>query len=313
MFPLEPQEQFTIVRQLADHTDSTTYYVRATIRDAKTDVLIDRFALADKGDRRFSQNWLVVADTSGLGKYISILTEVFTDSGYSTKAGTYGDEISTYKIQESKAALGGGGSVSYGTGVDYKLIRKIFEKLLDEKIKPFPQVQLPKMRFNELLAAVYDVRDTVNSIEIPQPKEITPTDLQPVISAIDASQNAILEAVASIPGRDKNDIQPLVDAIASLDVEKLTASIGETASEVAKALEDTVEDFSKVLGEMGEFNEQSGEIKETVADLVRDSKDILYNMTMSGQNAKSMVTQRKTEEREKDPKIARITSRLLKK
>lgn len=302
MFPLEPQEQFTIVRQLADHTDSTTYYVRATIRDAKTDVLIDRFALADKGDRRFSQNWLVVADTSGLGKYISILTEVFTDSGYSAKAGTYGDEISTYKIQESKAALGGGGSVSYGTGVDYKLIRKIFEKLLDEKIKPFPQVQFPKMRFSELLAAIYEVRDTVNSIEIPQPKEIEPTNLQPVISAIDASQNAILEAVADIPGRDKNDIQPLADALASLDIASLSSTVNKT-----------VEDFTQIMLELKEFSDGTPEMQEKLKALSADFKDILYNMTIAGYNGKAMVGQRKTEERERDPKIARITSRLLKK
>ncbi len=52
---LNPHEQFTIVRQIEDHTDSSTYYVRAVVRNAKPDALLATVNLTDQGSRRFSE------------------------------------------------------------------------------------------------------------------------------------------------------------------------------------------------------------------------------------------------------------------
>ena len=78
---LQPQASFTLVRQIANHTDSSTYYVRAVIRNAYTDELISTLDLTDRGSQRFSKNWQVPADPSGEGFYLSIVTSVYTDSG----------------------------------------------------------------------------------------------------------------------------------------------------------------------------------------------------------------------------------------
>src|SRR5258707_3851150 len=96
---LEPLEDFTIARGLEDHTDSTTYYVRAVVRDAKTDALLATVNLTDQGDaHRFSKKWQIPADQTGQGYYLLITTSVYTDSGYTTKSSNYGDKDETYLV-----------------------------------------------------------------------------------------------------------------------------------------------------------------------------------------------------------------------
>src|SRR5947209_2026571 len=110
---LHPQNSFTVVRQIANHLDTDTNYVRAVIRNAYTDAIIDTLDLTDKGSQRFSKNWQVPADPSGQGFYISIVTSVYTDSGYTTKNPNYGDEENTYLVQDRvPLARHGGGGVS---------------------------------------------------------------------------------------------------------------------------------------------------------------------------------------------------------
>lgn len=126
---LNPRESFTIVRQIEDHTDSATYYVRAVIRNAKTDALIETINLTDRGSLRFSESWLVPADGSGQGFWVSILTSVYTDSGYTTKSENYGDKMETYLVQDrvnvNLGGIGGGGS-----DIDYKRIQKMIDEAL---------------------------------------------------------------------------------------------------------------------------------------------------------------------------------------
>jgi hypothetical protein len=124
MIQLQPREQFTVVRQIEDHTDSTTYYVQAVIRNARTDALIATINLDDNGDRRFSKAWLVPADVSGRGFWISILTSVYTDSGYTTKSSNYGDKMDTYLIQD-RYVFNPNYPLPTGQDIDYKRIEKI--------------------------------------------------------------------------------------------------------------------------------------------------------------------------------------------
>ncbi len=48
---LQPQSSFPIVRQIANHLDSTVYYVRAVVRNADGDI-IDTVNLASQGSQR---------------------------------------------------------------------------------------------------------------------------------------------------------------------------------------------------------------------------------------------------------------------
>src|SRR5688572_8979423 len=108
---LQPQAYFTVVRQIANHTDTNTYYVRAVVRNAYTDEIIATLDLTDKTGQRFKKDWHVPGDPSGQGFYISIVTSVYSDNGYTTKSDSYGDEENTYLVQERVLPLmrGGGG------------------------------------------------------------------------------------------------------------------------------------------------------------------------------------------------------------
>lgn len=195
---LQPQNNFTVVRQISDHTDTGTYYVRAVIRNAYTDAIITTLDLEDKTGQRFKKDWQVSADPSGQGFYISIVTSVYTDSGYTTKSPSYGDEESTYLVQDRLASMGRGG----GTGIDAYTVRKI----VSEEIAKIPEVKIPEVkipeykqidRTDEVLKSISNIKiKDVNlksletaiatAIQEIQQKEVTPqTDISPVLSAID--------------------------------------------------------------------------------------------------------------------------------
>lgn len=289
---LQPREYFTVVRQLQDHTDSTTYYVQATIRDARTDALLEVLALTDQGNRRFSKPWQVVSDPSGLGRYISVLSEVFTDSGYTSKASTYGDELETHLILERTIHSGGSSNLGGGTGIDYKRIKK----MIDDAIKDIPQVKIPEYKYPDLSPinrAILDLQDAISAIEMPQFPAITPTDLQPVIFNIKEAQTTIMKALGDIPGRDKNDIMPLADELKNLDLKDLKAQI--TSS---------VDDMTKLIESLSEFTTHMPEWRSNLKDVSEKLKDIVFAMALSG---------RKAEEKPKQTKdFTKIVSRMRK-
>src|SRR3990172_6365927 len=106
---LSPREIFSIFRVLDDHTDGVTYFVRAVVRNARTSDVIATVNLSKQGStQEYKQDWQVPADTSGQGFYITIVTSVYTDSGYTTKSTDYGDEGATHLIDTRKKSVGGG-------------------------------------------------------------------------------------------------------------------------------------------------------------------------------------------------------------
>lgn len=126
---LRPGEKYIVVRQLADPTDTGTYYVRAIIRDSKTDEILDTLELIDKGGQRFTKEWQVSPDPSGLGRWIDVETNVYTDSGYTTLSTEYNKESKTLLIQERMDGVFGPG----GSDISYKKIREIIEDVLANK------------------------------------------------------------------------------------------------------------------------------------------------------------------------------------
>lgn len=194
---------FTVVRQIANHTDTATYYVRAVIRNAYTDTILDTLDLTDKGSQRFKKDWKVPADPSGQGFYISIITSVYEDSGYTTKSASYGDEENTYLVADR--VLGGRG----GTGITFGIsdIRRVIKEELDKVEKPEPMdmpemPKMPEMKWEDILSAISEVGNKIKPAEMVdlkpihehlskieeevRNKEVTPaTDLQPIISKLE--------------------------------------------------------------------------------------------------------------------------------
>ena len=201
---LNPQKSFTVVRQIANHIDTNEYFVRAVIRYAYTDVLITNLDLDLKGDQRYSKNWQVVADPSGQGTYISIVTSVYTDAGHTTKSENYGDEENTYRVfDDMSPAMKGGG------GLDMRTTRRIMEESL-EKMK-FPEqekISIPKQKeyddkFNELSKGLVDIKTLVASI----PTENV--NLSPLMTRL----NELSQEVKTKPVTKETDLNPVLDSI----------------------------------------------------------------------------------------------------
>lgn len=217
---LQPQANFTVVRQIANHLDTDTNYVKAVIRNAYTDDIIDTLQLTDKGSQRFKKDWQVPADPSGQGFYISIVTSVYTDSGYTSKNPNYGDEETTYLVQDRVLHRGGGG-YSVSTGVDARTVRRILREELD-KLKPeettdtpdtadtaaTPTMIMPEpSRAEEILGAIKALKTAL------KPTPAKPVDLAPVLAKFEAVMQAI-EAKEVTP---ITDLQPILDRLKEQD------------------------------------------------------------------------------------------------
>jgi len=214
---LQPQANFTVVRQIANHLDSATYYVRAVIRNAYTDEILKTLNLTDKGSQRFKGDWLVPADPSGQGFYISIVTSVYTDNGYTTKSENYGDEENTYLVQNRVLFGGTGGG---GAGVDYTRIKDILSK----EVSKIPEmIDVPD--YSTYLEAL---RNKINAVSKDVAKIPTErVDLGEVLGGIAQILVAINDKAVTPP----TDIQPIINAIASLE-----QTTGVTARELANII-----------------------------------------------------------------------------
>lgn len=236
---LNPRERFTIVRQIEDHTDNNQYYVRATIRNALTDVLIDTINLVDKGSRRFSKDWLVPVDGSGQGFFISILIETFEDAGHTTKSGNYGDKLDTYLVQDRlNANLGGFGG---GSDIDYKKIRKIVQEEI-EKIPPVdvPEAQIvtrevvKEVRVPEIVR-VENYKEVIKEVKVPQIVEKT---LEPDLSGLTSSLKEIQAKLDewTIKTKEKEEISNDDLVLSPIQNERVEKLLGKPSLRAKKLL-----------------------------------------------------------------------------
>lgn len=211
---LRPQRNFTVVRQIGNHTDAATYYVQAVIRNAYTDAVIDTLQLTDRGSQRFSKNWQVPADPTGEGMDISIVTSVYTDSGYTTKSENYSDEEQTYIIEDKEVGGRGGGS-----GVDARTIRRILKEEItaskeveteetEDKKEDMPMLggmshEMTKPDFSEITEAIARLEVAL------KPKEVKPVDFKPILKELEAVKGMIAEKEVT----PETDLTPVLDRL----------------------------------------------------------------------------------------------------
>ncbi len=226
---LHPQKNFTVVRQIANHLDTDTNYVQAVIRNAYTDAIIATLQLDDKGGQRFKKDWQVPADTSGEGFYVSIVTSVYTDSGYTSKNPNYGDEENTYLVEAAARVHGGG-------GVDAYTVRRIVSEELDKLPKPEP-VTIPepkdiKDRTDEILKAIKENK----------PEKVEKVDLKPVLTGVKELKAAIA-AKEVTPKTDTYQLERSVETLkqsVETNGRKLLALAQDNPTEVVKLIEPAI-------------------------------------------------------------------------
>lgn len=226
---LHPREQFTIVRQLQNPYITDTFYVRAVIRNAKTDTIIATLNLTDKTGQRFTKTWQVPVDVSGQGFWISIITSVYTDSGYATKSQNYGDEENTYLIQERYLF---NPNYPVGADIDYKKIKKMIDVGVKKVIEEIGIIE-PKVVTvtNEV------VKEVIKEVRVPEIKVVETQkvqDLSPIINEIRAVGKKVDEKpVTEIPEPKEINLAPILDGI-----EGVSKNISDSLGEVKKGIED---------------------------------------------------------------------------
>ena len=190
MHQLSPQEKFVIAMQLDDSSDTSTYYVQAIIQDLLDESIVDTINLTDRGDQRFTKEWLVPKDRVGTGMYISITTKVYTDSGYTTLSDIYAAHAETYLIQDRwNYALGSGG----GVDISYKKITEIVEKAVQKHIQPIPDN-------SGIIKVVERLETSISAIptELVKIPDMPKTDLKPVLSEVKKNQKDLVSAISDL-------------------------------------------------------------------------------------------------------------------
>ncbi len=211
---LKPREYFTIARGLEDHTDNTVYYVRATIRNARTDVLLDTVDLVNQGDNhRYSTAWQVPADSSGEGFYVLITTSVYTDAAYTTKSTAYADKYDEHLVAER---INPNLAQSGGSDINYKKIREIIKEEVANAEKP------KEVDFTPIIQAIQSIPE----VEIPEYPEQKETDLSPLSNAIEIV---------------KKSLDKLHEKMDKIQIGEIKETLHETVEEMKDAA-----DFNKV-------------------------------------------------------------------
>jgi hypothetical protein len=257
---LQPQETLTIVRVLQDPSDVSTNYVQAVVRNSRTDEIIDTVRLTDRTNRRFTKDWRVPADTSGFGFYVDITTSVYTDSEYTVKSTTYGEENETYLVQDrARQKNGNGGGLARRDIRDIvsEELAKIVEELKPKKEKPkdtpppkdyddsfakllkaISKIEKPqKVNLEPIIEGLTNLEIAVNEIEIPK------LEIEPVISAVEEAKNSNIENTQQL----KWLIQGFKDDLSTMELkntlDEFKGDVGKTFESVIQKI---VENFSLV-------------------------------------------------------------------
>lgn len=273
MISLQPQENYTIVRQLPDPSDSTTYYIQAVVRNSVSDAILQTVNLTDKGSRRFKASYQVPADVSGLGFYIDITTSVYTDSGYTTKSGSYADELEQYLVFDRiKPAMGGGGGG--GESVDYKKIQKMIDKI----VKEMPKFE--KDDFSPIMEQLEKLKTAVSSIEMPEMEKI---DFQPLLTAVVTAEKRIVTAIDEKEVTPEADLTPVLDKIETNVQDTLDglSSLGDKIEAVDVAITEYIDEYR---------TEQSAE--EKMAKMTNAISEIMGSDIKSPKNMKKPLSER---------------------
>jgi len=237
---LQPQASFPIVRQIGNHTDPVTYYVRAVVRNA-SGTTIDTVNLEAQGEQRYQTSWQVPADATGHGVYISIVTSVYTDAGYTTKSENYSDEENTYLVFDRVLpAMRGGG----GGGLDSRTVRRIIQEELDKLPKPEKvEIPEPEMRWEEVLEAVQSVTKAMP--KIPKQEKV---DLSSIASGIQSVMDTI--GAQQFP---ETDLNPVLESLESLSIRvseeqgQLRQELTQTKSDMESQLQTLKESVEKAI------------------------------------------------------------------
>lgn len=238
--------------------DETTYYPYAIIRDTRSAIILNEFALSQIASGRFSKNWNVAQDPTGLGREIEVEITIYEDAARTQVSGVYGRWTDTYTIFNlpgMTANMGGG-------QIDYKYIEQLMRKVIKE-IPPQDKVDLSGIEskldgVGELLSGLMtDILQVGDKVDRAAQIEKTLTEMcKEVITALEKAPKDLDESVRkareTIGGAIKDSA---ARAIAVLDERE-----GQISAKTDEELTHIVEQFKTVI--MSVAGSISDEIKQ---------------------------------------------------
>lgn len=266
---VQPQEYFPISRVLPDPSDSSTYYVKAFIRNPKTNVTIGTANLADQGNHIFAANYRMPNDTSGQGLFITITTKVYSDSAYTVQDTSYGDDQDTFLIYDRNKYVAGLATqisallgVGSGGEIDYKKIRKIVTEVVVEKLAKIKKEEVAPEEAD--LTPVLSRLDEMKRILSEKPEEITPEklDFSPILAELNTLKKSI-EGI-DIPDSPNLDLSPVLDALSEIHVQDIVSAADETLL-VANKLKETLDNLPDAIKTLNEVKDQIKEFLYTIS------------------------------------------------
>lgn len=263
---ISPGESFDIFYFLRNHTDSTTYYVRARVYDVRTGELLSTHDLAQSptNSRLFIKTVEAPPDPGGYGRNIVAIATVYTDDIFATKSENYEEQEQYYLIKSVPPILGGG-------GIDARTARDIFQEELKTFSAGLPKLDMPSipdapdMSFVEALFA--RLKAVATAIDkLPNYAK----DINALFSKLSQMHDALLE-LSSRPSFEPTDLSALSDLIHTAQVsidniqQTTNAAGGNLLETVRKDLKQLSEKLSSVLTDVVEKTIQSQEITLPVA------------------------------------------------
>lgn len=242
-----PNTTYVIGRHIPDPSDTSTYYVRAYVFDAKTFTLLETLDLDDQGNGTHTKEYRLPADVSGQGRQLLVKTTVFTDSGHTTKSELYAEELESDVLVKAFNNLGGGGYG--GTDIDYSKIENILRTVLEEHHK-------------KMMKHMEDNKEE-------------PVDISHMEEGLQNALESILDAISAIPTNktEKVSLEPILKQIEGVRKE-ISSKIDKTDKTISDEFNKKGDLISKILDLFKKKSEEKESKKEEKTDKLDEANKI---------------------------------------
>lgn len=244
--------------------DATTYYVRAVIRDVRTETILDTIDLDDVGGGRYRATWNVPQDGSGRGREIEIEKTIYEDSGYTQVSGMYGRWLDSYLIFDPNRQTNTGGFG--GMAIDYTAIRRIISEEVAGVLKNQPKTEV------DLSALVEEMGGVKQSLG-ERVRELF--RLGQKADAIETLERSIADKTTNFEKKVETMTKDLADAINDA-ISKINDTVERGSSRIVVTAERSEKNLSEKTDEelthiVGQFEKIMTAKAETIAKNISDS------------------------------------------
>lgn len=254
-----PNEVIGLSYLISDPADTGTYYVRAVLRDTRTNETLRTVNLTvdASNSRRFYGEMQMPDVKMNQSRSVDITTTVYTDSGYTSQSTEHQEICNMYIVAERwNEAMGFSGG---GSGLTPKQVREALAKVLDareaekkpEEKQPEKKIELPKEIKKLLSDSIQSVKDAEKSLK----KAIADSDSRESVSE---AKKMLEAAVKSIPEAAKAAMQMLLKDMQRSDRSESSENVSKAVAEMKEAQNAIIEAIAEQFKPMVESIESLG-------------------------------------------------------